>query len=63
MEEDVHLFLQIHNSIDSKLLSLISPYEFVKELIDYLKFIFSGKGNISCIFDVCKAFYRSKKQD
>ena len=63
MEEDAHLFLQIHNSIDSKLLSLINPCEFVKELIDYLKFVFSGKGNISCIFDVSKAFYRSKKQD
>ena len=25
--------------------------------------MFSGKGNVSRIFDVCKAFYRSKKQD
>ena len=25
--------------------------------------MFSGKGNVSHIFDMCKAFYRSKKQD
>ena len=25
--------------------------------------MFSGKENVSRIFDVCKAFYRSKKQD
>ena len=31
--------------------------------MDYLEFVYSGKGNISRIFDVCKAFYRSEKQD
>ena len=31
--------------------------------MDYLEFVFSGKGNVSRIFDVCKAFYRSKKRD
>ena len=31
--------------------------------MDYLEFVFFRKGNISCIFDVCKAFYRSEKQD
>ena len=58
MEEDARLFIQIRNSIDSKVLSLVNHYEFVKELIDYLEFVFSGKGNVSRIFDVCKAFYR-----
>ena len=63
MEEDAHLFIQIHNSIDSNVLGLVNHCEFVKELMDYLEFVFSGKGNVSRIFDVCKAFYRSKKQD
>ena len=63
IEEDARLFIQIHNSIDSKVLGLVNHYEFVKELINYLEFVFSGKGNVSRIFDVCKAFYRSKKQD
>ena len=63
MEEDTRLFIQIRNSIDSKVLSLINHCEFVKELMNYLEFVFSGKGNVSRIFDVCKAFYRSEKQD
>ena len=63
MEDDAHLFLQICNSIDGKVLTLINPCEFVKELMDYLEFVYSGKGNISRIFDVCRAFYCSKKQD
>ena len=31
--------------------------------MEYLEFVYSGKGNISHIFDVCRVFYRSKKQD
>ena len=31
--------------------------------MDYLEFVFFGNGNVSRIFDVCKAFYRSKKHD
>ena len=31
--------------------------------MDYLEFVFSGKGNVFRIFDVCKAFYRSEKRD
>ena len=63
MEVDARLFIQIRNSIDSKVMGLVNHCEFVKELMDYLEFVFSGKGNVSRIFDVCKAFYRSKKQD
>ena len=63
MEEDAHLFIQIRNSIDNKVLGLVNHCEFVKELMDYLEFVFSGKGIVSRIFDVCNAFYRSEKQD
>ena len=31
--------------------------------MDYLEFMFSGKGNVFRIFDMCKALYRSEKQD
>ena len=58
MEEDARLFIQIRNSTDNKVLGLVNHCEFVKELMDYLEFVFSGKGNISRIFDVCKAFHR-----
>ena len=63
LEDDARLFLQNRNSTDGKVLTLINHYEFVKELMDYLEFVYSGKGNISRIFDVCRAFYNSKKQD
>ena len=56
LEEDAHLFLQIHNSIGSEVLGRINHCEFVKELMDYLDFLFCGKENISHVFDVCKAF-------
>ena len=63
LEDDVHLFLKIRNSIDGKVLTLINHCEYVKELMEYLEFVYSGKGNISRMFDVCKAFYRTEKQD
>ena len=55
--------IQIFNSIDNKVLRLVNHCEFVKELMNYLEFVFSRKGNVSRIFDVCKAFYRSEKHD
>ena len=59
MEEDARLFIQIRNSIDNNVLGLINYCEFVKGLMDYLEFVFSGKGNVSRIFDVCKTYDRS----
>ena len=31
--------------------------------MEYLEFVYYGKGNISRMFDVCRAFYHTKKQD
>ena len=31
--------------------------------MDYLDFLYSRKGNISRIYEVCKSFYRAEKQD
>ena len=63
LEDDACLFLQICNFIDGKVLTLINHCEYVKELMDNLECVYSGKGNISRIFYVCRAFYRSNKQD
>ena len=63
LRKDAQLFLQIRNSIDSEVISLINHCEFVKELMDYLDFLYSGKGNINRVYEVCKAFYRAEKQD
>ena len=49
--------------LDSKVLTLINHCEYVKEPMEYLEFVYLGKGNISRIFDVCRAFYRTEKQD
>ena len=57
------IILQIHNSIDSEVIGLINHCEFVKEVMDYLDFLCSGNGNISHIYEVCKAFYCAEKQD
>ena len=63
LENDARRFLQIRNSIDGKVLTLINHCEYVKELMNDLEFVYSGKGNISSMFDVCRAFYRTKKQE
>ena len=31
--------------------------------MEYLEFVYFGKGNISRIFDVCRTFYHTEKQD
>ncbi|KAL5772609.1 hypothetical protein ACOSP7_012217 [Xanthoceras sorbifolium] len=31
--------------------------------MNYLDFLYSGKGNLSRMYEVCKAFYRAEKQD
>ena len=63
LEDDARLFLQIRNSIDDKVLTLINHCEYFKKLMNYLEFVYSGKGNISRTFNVCRAFYRSEKRD
>ena len=59
LEDDARLFLHIHNSIDGKVFTLSNHCEHVKELINYLEFVYSSKGNICCLFDVCRVFYRN----
>ena len=54
LRDDAKLFLQIINSIEHDV-GLVN-HEFVKELMEYLEFLHSGKGNVSRIYDVCKAF-------
>ena len=41
----------------------VNHCEFVKELMEYLEFVYFGIGNIPRIFDVSIAFYRTEKQD
>ena len=63
LEDNARLFLQIRNSINGKVLTLINHCEYVEVLKEYLEFVSSGKGNISRMIDVCRTFYRTEKQD
>ena len=60
---ECHIFRRIRNSIDSEVISLINHWKCVKEYMDYMDFLQSGKGNISRMCEVNKAFYRPKKHD
>ena len=57
MQDDARLFLQIKNSINSDIVGLLSHCEFVKELMDYLNFLYSRKENVSWMYDVLNAFH------
>jgi hypothetical protein len=52
LRDDARIFLQIRNSIDTEVIGLVNHCEFVKDLLDYLAFLYSGKGNISRIYGV-----------
>ncbi|KAJ9541146.1 hypothetical protein OSB04_027652 [Centaurea solstitialis] len=63
LQQDAQLFVQIINSIEPSVSSLVTHCEYVKELMDYLNFMFSGQSNISRIYNVCKSFHRGEQQD
>ena len=63
LQHDARMFLQIINSIEPSVSTLVSHCEYVKELINYLEFLYSGQSNISRIYSVCKAFHRGEQHD
>lgn len=63
LQSDARLYLQIVNTIEPSVSSLVSHCEYVKELMDYLNFLYSGQSNISRIYSVCKSFHRGEQQD
>ncbi|MFS7964582.1 hypothetical protein Hanom_Chr08g00752051 [Helianthus anomalus] len=63
LEIDARLFLYIRNSIDTSVTSLIGHCEYVKELMDYLEFLYSWQSNMSRIYNVCTSFNRGEQLD
>ncbi|KAJ9544458.1 hypothetical protein OSB04_024165 [Centaurea solstitialis] len=63
LQTDARLYLQIINTIEPSLSSLVSHCEYVKDLMEYLEFLYSGQSNISRIYTVCKSFHRGEQQD
>ena len=47
LHDDAKLILPIRNSIESHVFSMVSHCETVKELMNYLAFLYSGKQNIT----------------
>ena len=62
LEDDARLFLQIRNSIDGKVLTLINHCEYVKELMEYLEFVYSGKGIFLAYSMYVKPFIALRKK-
>ncbi|KAK4718100.1 hypothetical protein R3W88_016438 [Solanum pinnatisectum] len=67
VDKDDHHFQDPPND-DAKMVWLIDDARlsckldtFMKELMDYFEYLYSRKGNLSQIYDICKAFYCSKK--
>ena len=44
LRDDVRLYLQIKNFIESEIIGLVEHYESIKELLEFLDFLYSGKG-------------------
>ncbi|XP_019153533.1 PREDICTED: uncharacterized protein LOC109150012 [Ipomoea nil] len=53
VRDDARLFLQICNSIDEGIVGFISHCASIKELMEYLEYLYAGKGNITRVYDVC----------
>ena len=60
---DAQLLIQIRNSIEPDHSSHITHSDCVKDAMEELAFVFSGRENISRIFDVCTEFYRAEQHD
>lgn len=61
--DDARYFLKIINSISSDVVLLVTHCRNAKALMVYLEFLYSGKGNISRMYDICQAFYKPDKGD
>lgn len=61
LRDDAKLFLLITNSIDSEVFTLVNHSEYVKDLMEYLGSLYSGKDNLVRLYDVCKAFCRAEQ--
>ncbi|KAJ9564855.1 LOW QUALITY PROTEIN: hypothetical protein OSB04_000821 [Centaurea solstitialis] len=63
LQSDARLYLQIINTIEPSVSSLVTHCEYVKDLMEYLDILYSGQINISRINTVCKSFHRGEQQD
>ena len=55
--DDARLYLQIKNSIESEIIGLVDHCESVKELLEFLEFLYSGKEQVHRMFEFCMQFF------
>ncbi|XP_049394589.1 uncharacterized protein LOC125858849 [Solanum stenotomum] len=61
LRADATLLLQIINSIDNEVVDLVNHCEFLKELMDYLEYLYSGKG-LPSEFETAKSHILSSSE-
>ncbi|MCR2847978.1 hypothetical protein, partial [Heyndrickxia coagulans] len=47
LRDEARLFIQVRNSIEGELIGMVIHCTLVKQLMDHLAFLYSGKGNIT----------------
>ena len=62
LRDDARLYLQIKNSIESEIIGLVDHCESVKELLEFLDFLYSGKEQVHRMFEVCMPFFRAEQK-
>ncbi|XP_038898187.1 uncharacterized protein LOC120085933 [Benincasa hispida] len=62
LHDDARLYLQIKNSIESEVVGLVDHCDFVKELLEFLEFLYSGKEHVYRMFDVYMQFFRVEQK-
>ncbi|TYJ97232.1 putative Polyprotein [Cucumis melo var. makuwa] len=60
--DDARLYLQIKNSIESEIIGLVDHCESIKELLEFLDFLYSGKEQVQRMFEVCMQFSRAEQK-
>ncbi|GAV83563.1 UBN2_3 domain-containing protein, partial [Cephalotus follicularis] len=63
LREDARIFGQLLNSMDNKIVDLVTHIDTVKDLWSYLSVLYSGHNNLSRIYDLSQQFYHVTRQE
>ena len=62
LRDDARLYLHIKNAIESDIIWLVDHCESVKELLEFLDFLYSGKEQVHRMFEVFMHFSRAEQK-
>ncbi|GAV83558.1 UBN2_3 domain-containing protein [Cephalotus follicularis] len=62
LRDYARIFRQLLNSMDNKIVDLVTHIDTVKDLWSYLSMLYSGHNNLSHIYDLSQQFYRVARQ-